>query len=86
MSKNRPVSWRANPLPLWNASLIGEVQLLVLTLLRPGFATRPVYVGLVVERVTLGRIFVRVLWFSAVIVIPPIVIIISYIRLSATLS
>jgi hypothetical protein len=63
MSKTRPVSWRANPLPLWKASLIGEVQLLVLTLLSHGFAARPFYVGLMVKRVSLGRIFVRILRF-----------------------
>ena len=38
---------------------------------RPMYNVRPVHVGFLVGRVALGQVFVEVLWFSPVSVIPP---------------
>jgi hypothetical protein len=39
---------------------------------RPGLNPRPVRVGFVVGKVALGQAFLRVLWFSSVSTIPPV--------------
>jgi hypothetical protein len=38
---------------------------------RPGFAPGSIHVGFVVDKVTLGQVFLRVLRFSPVNIIPP---------------
>jgi hypothetical protein len=38
---------------------------------RPGFAPGSFHVGFVVDKVALGQVFLRVLWFSPVNIIPP---------------
>jgi hypothetical protein len=42
-----------------------------LALLKPGFTLRSIHVGFVVEKVALGQVFIRVLWFSPFNIIPP---------------
>jgi hypothetical protein len=39
---------------------------------RPVFYSRSIRVGFLVERGTLRQVFVRVLWFTAVSIIPPL--------------
>jgi hypothetical protein len=38
---------------------------------RPGFGLGSVHVGFVVDKVALGQVFLRILWFSPVNIIPP---------------
>jgi hypothetical protein len=38
---------------------------------RPGFAPRSIHVGFVMDKVALGQVFLRVLRFSPVNIIPP---------------
>ena len=40
--------------------------------LRPGFDPGSVHVGFVVDKVALGQVFPRVLWFASANVIPPV--------------
>jgi hypothetical protein len=42
-----------------------------LSLRRPGFATGSIHVGFMVDKVALGQVFLRVLRFSPVDIIPP---------------
>jgi hypothetical protein len=39
---------------------------------KPGFKPGSVHVGFVVEKVALGQVFLQVLWFSPVSIIPPL--------------
>jgi hypothetical protein len=52
--------------PLWLRRLVAD-----LLLQRPGFSSRSVHVGFVVDRVALGQVSVWVLGFSPVSFIPP---------------
>jgi hypothetical protein len=45
---------------------------------RPGFASRAVPVEFVVEKVALGQVFLRVLRFSSVNIIPPLLYALIY--------
>jgi hypothetical protein len=49
-----------------------------LSLRRLGFASGSVHVGFVVDILALGQVFLRVLWFSLVIIIPPWLSILKY--------
>jgi hypothetical protein len=44
----------------------------VFSLWRPEFVPRTVHMGFVIDKVAPGQVFLRVLWFSAVIIIPAV--------------
>jgi hypothetical protein len=51
----------------------------VFSLRRPGFAPRPVYFGFMLDKMTLRQVFLRILRFFPVRIIPPLFHIHSYI-------